>query len=411
MTAHPLAALPPNYFRYNRPMSRKTNPTPSELAQRNRELAILKTIADALNREVDLQRALDAALEQIGLLFNVSTSWVWLQREDTGGTYLAAVRNLPPGLSDDPARMDGSVYCYCLDTYRLGELDDARNISAITCTRLKELEAGAAGLRYHASVPLYHHQRRVGLLNVVSADRPQLSPDELRLLNTVGDMLSIAIERAQLFETSIALGALQERNRLAREIHDTLAQGLSAIALHLETADLLLEQDVVRARAAVNKALDLARSNLEEARRSVMDLRAAPLELHRFGDALEELVKRIGDDTHLAMQVEVIGRDRPLAPRLETGLYRIAQEALHNVVRHANARSISVRFVALPEVVELTIEDDGDGFNPNDVDAGHFGLIGLNERARLLGGTLEICTAPGDGTSIHVRVPLSQEGR
>ncbi|MCZ2099479.1 MAG: histidine kinase [Anaerolineae bacterium] len=121
------------------------------------------------------------------------------------------------------------------------------------CTRLQGLEVGSDGLRYHASVPLYHHNKRVGVLNVVSADWRELSEDDLRLLNTVGDMLSIAIERAQLFANSIQLGAAEERNRLAREIHDTLAQGLTAIALQLETADALLESGSDRARGAVTR--------------------------------------------------------------------------------------------------------------------------------------------------------------
>lgn len=390
-------------------MIEPTETTLSELEQRNRELAILKTIADALNREVDLRRALDAALEQISLLFNVTTSWVWLQRDDrnSSATYLAAVRNLPPGLASDPALMDGNAYCYCLDKYRLGDLDDARNISFLTCSRLQGLEAGTDGLRFHTSVPLYRHQRRVGVLNVVSADRRKLSVDNLRLLNTVGDMMSIAIERAELYEASVQRGALEERNRLAREIHDTLAQGLSAIALQLETADVLLDQDTRRARAAVQRALTLARTNLDEARRSVMDLRAAPLEHHRFCDALTDLVERYGKESHLETTIEVVGRDRPLTTRLETGLYRIAQEALNNVVRHAKATELNIRFVAQHDEVDLVIEDNGEGFDANEIQAGHFGLTGLNERARLLGGTLEICTLPGEGTSIHVNIPLN----
>ncbi|MCC6803005.1 MAG: GAF domain-containing sensor histidine kinase [Anaerolineae bacterium] len=380
-----------------------------KLTRRNRELMILNTIADALNREVDLTRALDAALEKIAELFDVQTGWVWLQREDTGATYLAAALNLPRGLADDPARMQGEYYCYCLDKYALGEMENARNISIITCTRLQGLEVGSDGLRYHASVPLYHHNKRVGVLNVVSADWRELSEDDLRLLNTVGDMLSIAIERAQLFANSIQLGAAEERNRLAREIHDTLAQGLTAIALQLETADALLESGSDRARGAVQNALALTRANLEEARRSVLDLRAAPLERRTLREALGALLDQYGDEWNLETDYEVIGGDRPLPVRVEAGLYRMVQEALTNIVRHAKASHVGVHFTTMPDQIELIIEDDGQGFDTEALASrqpGRFGLVGLNERARLLGGTLEICSNPGEGTALTITVPL-----
>ncbi len=377
-----------------------------KLTKRNRELMILNTIAEALNREVDLTRALDAALEKIAELFDVQTGWVWLQREDTGATYLAAAINLPPGLADDPARMEGDYYCYCLDKYALGEMENARNVSIITCTRLQGLQAGSDGLRYHASVPLYHHNKRVGVLNVVSADWRELSEDDLRLLNTVGDMLSIAIERAQLFANSIQLGAAEERNRLAREIHDTLAQGLTAIALQLETADALLETGSGRARESVQRALALTRANLEEARRSVLDLRAAPLERRTLRQALGDLLDQYGDEWNLEIEYEVVGGDRPLPVRLEAGLYRMAQEALTNIVRHARASHVCVHFTTMPDQIELVIEDDGQGFDTEALAKGRFGLVGLNERARLLGGALEVCSVPGEGTELKITVPL-----
>ncbi len=375
------------------------------LTKRNRELSILNTIADALNREVDLARALDAALQKIAELFDVQTGWVWLQREDTGATYLAAALNLPPGLANDPARMEGG-YCYCLDKYALGEMENARNVSIITCTRLQGLEEGAEGLRYHASVPLYHHNKRVGVLNVVSADWRELSDDDLRLLNTVGDMLSIAIERAQLFAHSIEYGAAEERNRLAREIHDTLAQGLTAITLQLETADALLDANPESARNAVQKALALTRANLEEARRSVLDLRAASLERRTFCEALGDLIAQYGVEGKLETQFDVIGGNHPLPVRIESGLYRMTQEALTNVIRHANAQHVRVEFTTMPDQVVLLIEDDGQGFDTEALAKGRFGLVGLNERARLLGGDLDVCSAPGEGTVLTVVVPL-----
>ncbi len=386
-------------------MDSQVESTNEKLTKRNRELSILNTIADALNREVDLTRALDAALAKIAELFNVQTGWVWLQREETGATYVAAALNLPPGLANDPERMEGG-YCYCLDKYALGEMENARNVSIITCTRLQGLHEGAEGLRYHASVPLYHHNKRVGVLNVVSGDWRELSEDDLRLLNTVGDMLSIAIERAQLFARSIQVGAVEERNRLAREIHDTLAQGLTAITLQLETADALLDTNSARAREAVQKALALTRASLEEARRSVLDLRAAPLERRTLREALGDLVSQYAAEWNLAAEFNVVGGDRPLPIRLEAGLYRMAQEALTNVVRHAGASRVCVHFTTMPDQLELVIEDNGHGFDTEALAKGRFGLVGLNERARLLGGTLELCSDPGEGTSLKITVPL-----
>lgn len=381
-------------------------PTDTEkLEQRNRELSILNSIAEALNREVDLRQALQTGLARVTELFNLQTGWIWLQDERTGQTYVAAQQGLPSSLAEDPTWLEGS--CYCLDKYRLGDLGGAANISFITCTRLSPLADGTHNLRYHASVPLFHHDKKVGILNVARTHWQELSDDDLRLLSTVGDLISIAIERAQLFTRSVHLGAVEERNRLAREIHDTLAQGLTAIALQLETADALLDVSPERARQAVQQALGLARANLEEARRSVMDLRAAPLEGRTLAEALSAMIESYRARGTFAVDMQVTGAHRPLSPRLEVGLFRIAQEALTNIDRHASAKQVVFQYNAQPDQIELVIEDDGVGFDPAILQReGHFGLIGLNERAKLLGGTLAVCSNPGEGTQILVQIPV-----
>jgi two-component system NarL family sensor kinase len=380
------------------------------LRQRNRELSILNTIAEALNREVDLSRALNAALDKIAALFDVQTAWIWLLREDTGETYLAASLNLPPGLTSDPARMAGEAYCYCLEKYSLGEMAAPANISVISCTRLSGLVAGTDGLRYHASTPLYHHDRRIGVLNVVSRDWRQLSPDDLRLLNTVGDLLSIAIERAQLFARSAQLGAVEERNRLAREIHDTLAQSFAGLALHLETIDALLDAGKFdSARTIVHKALIVARRSMDEARRSVLDLRAAPLEGRSLSEAVSGLLNEYAEEWGWKATFETVGGSVPLPIRVSAGLYRMAQEALTNIAQHARATQVCLRLVVQPDQIDLLIEDDGCGFDTDQIPPDHFGLVGLNERARLLGGQLVICSDPGVGTQLRVTVPLASD--
>ncbi len=376
-----------------------------QLERRNRELLILNSIAEALNRELNISAAVNTVLAQVAELLDLQTGWAWLLDEQTSETYLAAAQNLPPALADYPERLQGT--CYCLRTYREGDLAGAANINVVTCSRLEFLMQGTEGLTYHASIPLYSYdgQKKLGVLNVASRGWRELSEDELRLLHTIGDLLGIAIERALLFEKSRQLGAIEERNRLARDIHDTLAQGLAGIAMQLETLDALLESGGAQEKLQqiVRRTLELTRRNLEEARRSVMDLRAAPLENRTLPEALQALVHEM-DGVNILF--EVTDGSRPLPVRIETGLYRIAQEALNNIRQHAHAHQVKIRLMTLPERVQLVIEDDGCGFDPTQVGSNHFGLIGLSERARLLGGTLEIQTDPGSGTRLEVNIPL-----
>ncbi len=383
------------------------NPQAEILLRRNRELGILNQIAQALNREVDLNQALDAALAQVADLLHLRTGWIWLLRAGTDETYLAAAQNLPPGLADQPHRMEGT--CYCLDTYRAGDLDGAANVNVVTCSRLSKLVDGTGGLRYHASIPLYAHSEKLGVLNVASTDWRELSPEDLQLLYTIGDMLSIAIERARLFESSVQIGAVEERNRLARDIHDTLAQGLTAISLQLETAEAILDEQGNRdeIRETVHQALKLARQNLEEARRSVQDLRAAPLEGRNLSDALVDLVAEYQSNSDIEFSYNSTGGSRPLPSRFESGLYRIAQEALNNLLQHSNSSWASVTLTTTPEWIDLSIEDDGKGFEIDSIPEGRFGLQGIHERTRLLGGNMELQSELGSGTRLEVRVPLN----
>ncbi|MCQ3929621.1 MAG: hypothetical protein DPW16_04125 [Chloroflexi bacterium] len=378
-----------------------------KLQRRNRELSILNTIAEALNREVDLLRALSVALGHVATLLDLHTGWIFLVDEDTGETYLAATQDLPPVLVQHPRLMQNT--CYCLDTYLAGDMGGAANVNVITCTRLKGLVDGTDGLRYHASIPLYARGKKLGVLNVASRDWRELSADDLRLLYTVGDLLSMAIERALLFARRSEIGAVEERNRLAREIHDTLAQGLTAITLQLETADALLETnaDTERIRKAIQQAMTLTRANLEEARRSVLDLRAAPLEGKTLAQAVADLLENWSKTAEVQTHLEIEGGRRSLPVRIEAGLYRVVQESLTNIRRHAHANTVTIRISMTPENVHLMIEDDGYGFDPSNIpQEGRYGLIGLNERVKLLGGTLNLQSNPNSGTRVEVQIPL-----
>ena len=378
----------------------------AQLQRRNRELSILMAIAGALNQSVDLEQALRATLAQVATLLDLRTGWIWLLDEESGASYLAAAQNLPPGLTTNPHRMEGR--CYCLDTFRAGDLEGAANVNVVTCSRLRSLVDGTDGLRYHASIPLYAHNKKLGVLNVASPDWRELSPDDLNLLHAIGDLLGIAVERARLFTRSAHVGAVEERNRLAREIHDTLAQGLAAVALQLESVDALLDAgaDAERLREGVLRALGLTRANLEEARRSVLDLRAAPLEGQSLVKALEALAHGTRLRRGKRVTFEVTGAGRPLPMRIEVGVYRIAQEALTNVARHSHATSARLMLTMTPEEARLVVDDNGDGFDASQVPHDRYGLRGMSERARLMNGELRLATCPGEGTRLEVIVPL-----
>ncbi len=378
-----------------------------QLVRRNYELNVLNQIADALNQEVNLGETLRTTLALVAELMGLKTGWIWLLDGETDEAYLAAEQHLPAGLKDTPGIMDGRLYCYCLDEYRSGDLDGPKNVQSIGCSRLRDLGKKQPELDYHAVIALNANGKQLGLLNVASADRPELSDDDLRLLHTVGDLLSMAIERTRLYEKSIQMGVMEERNRLAREIHDTIAQRLAGLALKLETVDALMESDVQveKTREYVQQALALTRQNLEEVRRSVMDLRAAPLEDRSLGEAISVLIKSVRQTSVMTIEFTE-SESRRLPVRLETSIYRVVEQALTNIRQHAEARYVTISLVMSPETVTLTIEDDGCGFDPSEVQEGHYGLVGMNERVKLAGGKMTLRSSPGEGTGIEATIPI-----
>jgi two-component system NarL family sensor kinase len=378
--------------------------------RRTRELRILNAIAEALNSAADVQQALARTLALVADLLGLRTGWVWLLDAETGQFYSATVQNLPPFLQE-PVRMTGTP-CWCIQGFQKGKLTPT-NINLIECSRLApavqadDTEA-THGLRCHASIPLYFQEKPLGIMNLTGPSWRALTPEELRLLSTIAYQVGIAIERARLAEESTRLARAEERARMAREIHDTLAQGLTAIILHLEGAMPHLESNPDRARQRLQRALVVARESLEEARRSVLDLRAAPLAGKPLTEALGALGRAFTSETGVRVAVRLVG-ERVLSLRVEAELFRIAQEGLANVGRHARATHVTLTLRCKPEKVSLSLKDDGQGFDPRALPEGSHGIMGMRERARLLGGRLRLSSRPGEGTAVIAEVPLPAE--
>jgi two-component system, NarL family, sensor kinase len=356
-----------------------------------RDSETIAAIAEALNSAADVQTALERTLEVIAEELKLDTGWVWLLDRDTGHVYSAAARNLPPYLQD-PVRMTGSS-CWCIEQFREGSLEPG-NIDVMGCSRLRPAAREhrddlTREIVHHATVPLYFQDKPLGILNVTAPSLRRLSDRELRLLNTIGLQLGVAIERARLAEESATLARADERTRIAREIHDTIAQSLTAIALEIESG-------------RTDRALQVTRTTLEEARRSVMNLRAEPLAGKPLAQALALLVREFTSQSGIRVTLDTSRAcELPLASEAE--LYRIAEQALANVRQHSRAKTVRLTLRCTRGFATLTVEDEGIGFDPRRVPEDRHGVRGMRERARLAGGTLKI--ASRKGTAIEVKVP------
>nr|WP_225953784.1 sensor histidine kinase [Kibdelosporangium phytohabitans] len=192
----------------------------------------------------------------------------------------------------------------------------------------------------------------------------------------------------------------EERARIAREVHDTVAQGLAGIVTQLETVAELAPAEPVRGH--IDTARQLARTSLVEVRRSIDALRPGPLRDARLSEAVEHAVRTWQAQYATPVTVTVTGTPQPMHPEVEVTVLRAAQEALSNVGRHARARRVDVTLSYMEDVVVLDVRDDGTGFDPGE--ASGFGLTAPRQRVRLLSGTVEVESAPG--AAVSVAVPL-----
>ena len=233
--------------------------------------------------------------------------------------------------------------------------------------------------------------------NLVSAQRRQRA--ELAEANRKLTEFAAAMEQ---------LSITRERSRLARELHDTLAHTLSGLAVQLEAVSALWESDPSRARGLLQRASETTRSGLTETRRALQALRASPLEDLGLGGALRELAEAAAQRARLALQVEIPPDLAQQPAEVEQALYRVAQEALENVVHHARAHRLRVTLAREGEALILEINDDGRGLAEKEpAEERGYGLRGMRERAELVGADLTVASAPEHGTTIRMRVAIA----
>jgi PAS domain S-box-containing protein len=282
---------------------------------------------------------------------------------------------------------------------------------------------GTDEMRSWLGIPLVASGRVIGVCSMNSVDTVGFDADSVRLAEALVEQAATAVQNAWLFEQVRAgrerlegvarrLVEVQESERkyIARELHDEAAQALAALMMGLRMLDR--EADRPEAvRAGVAELLNVAENVLEELRRLAMDLRPASLDYVGLPSALQQHLESIGERHGPTVRLRTVGFEERLIPDTETALYRIVQEAVANVVRHANAGSIDVLLERRGNRIEVTVADDGVGFEPEALpQSGRLGLLGMQERADILGGTLSIDSRPGAGTTVRLEIPYGDTG-
>ncbi len=275
--------------------------------------------------------------------------------------------------------------------------------------------AGTVAARAELAVPVRLGGRTLGVIAVQSLVAGSLDQEDLVVARTIAGQVAVALENARLFAAERQLRDLsitEERNRMAREIHDTLAQGFMGIIMQLRAMQAAATPE--QAELYREQAETLARESLQEARRSVWNLRPLSLEGSGLAGALQSEVESLEQRAALRGALQTVGDIDRVPPQVQAALLRIAQESLHNAVKYARATSLVVRLAVTDGWAELQVTDDGVGFDPAAAGSrrptpgdGGFGLAGMAERARLLGGTLLVESAPGAGCRITARIPVT----
>jgi signal transduction histidine kinase len=278
-----------------------------------------------------------------------------------------------------------------------------------TDPRLTSMTAREEGFRSLASVPLSSKGKVLGTLFAGTRGYREFTDQDVQLLTSIGHQIGVAVENAQLYEQAQQVAVVEERQRLARDLHDAVTQTLFSTSLIAEVVPRLWEKDPDEGRRRLEQVRQGARSALAEMRTLLLELRPAGLAQADLGDLLRQLGEAIAARAHLSVSVEVEG-ECALSPDVHIALYRIAQEALNNVAKHARASQVTVGLRCQPGQALLTINDDGRGFEMGSVAPGHFGLTIMHERAEAVGATLRVESQPGGGTQITA-VWEEDEGR
>jgi two-component system nitrate/nitrite sensor histidine kinase NarX len=251
-------------------------------------------------------------------------------------------------------------------------------------------------------VPLAVKGRVIAVIGLAHSEQDYFKARHAGMAMTIANQAAIALVNVELFGAAQSLAILQERQRLARNLHDAVNQSLFSAGLIAESLPGLWEQDQEDARRSLDDLRNLTRGAIAEMRMMVSELRPLALIDSNLGDLLHQLADAFTGRTNIHVALTITGEDI-LASEVQVTVYRICQEGLNNIARHAAASRVKVKLQYTAGKVDMRIQDNGRGFDANLSSPGHYGLSMMNERAQAIGAKLEIISQPGKGTEIILR--------
>jgi len=370
-----------------------------------RQLESLNEIVDALVSEMELPRLLDLVATRLRELVRARLVVIALPLPDGDLVMRAAAGEGAGDLPGTPLAREASKLGRVLDRRRSERVD-----SVIEDVEVDQETARRIGARTGLYVPLLLRDRAIGVISAHDKEGadPRFSDEDVRLAETFAARVAVAVDLSE----RVARDALRrvvaaqelERRRLARELHDETGQALTSILLGLKGVEDARREDELRAATAQLRALVV--TTLQDVRRLAVELRPKALDDFGLVPALERLAETFHEQTGIEVELEPRLGDERLPSELETALYRITQEALTNVVKHAQAKRVSIVLARREGSVTAVIEDDGRGFAAAKAREDGLGILGMQERIALLDGRLDVESSPGGGTTLAVEVPL-----
>ena len=368
------------------------------VADRTRELATLNSISALVSRSLDLEEILHDALERTLEIMAMDIGVAYRLEEDGEHLALIAQHGLSSRLAQHLRRLP-------LRDSAAGEAAQAGRPNVLQVAdypqgKLREL-LEAEGLQTAISIPLIAKGRLLGAISLGSRSARLATEEELSLLAGIGQQTGVAVENARLYEQAEETAVAAERNRLARDLHDAVTQTLFSASLIADVLPRLWDRRPEEGRQRLEELRQLTRGALAEMRTLLIELRPAALEEAPLANLLRQLGEATTGRARLPVTLEVDGVcDLPL--EVKVALYRMAQEALNNVFKHANASQVTMALRCALDCTELVIRDDGRGFDPAQARHDHLGLGIMRERAQAVGAELTVASVVGQGTQISV---------